>query len=282
MSLARVMVIAGSDSGGGAGLQADILAVSALGGRASTVVTALTAQNSLEVAGVWPVPPEFVAAQFRAVANDIGLDAIKIGMLPTAAHVAVVADLVAEHLAGTPAERRAPLVVDPVLSATTGTGLMEPAALEALKTRLLPLASLVTPNLAEAQALTGLEVRGPGDMARAARALVEMGARAALVKGGHLEGEPLDLLFDGRREERFSAPRLASRHTHGTGCTLASALATLLALGWELKAAVERARLLVRRAIAAGQPLGGGRGPVRALADLEFVLKQRPETDPAP
>jgi hydroxymethylpyrimidine kinase/phosphomethylpyrimidine kinase len=263
------MVIAGSDSGGGAGLQADLLAVAALGGHASTVVTALTAQNTLGVAGVWPVPPEFVAAQFRAVAQDIGLDAVKTGMLPTAAHVRVVAELVAESVA----TRRVPVVVDPVLAASAGGDLAEPAGLEALKTRLLPLASLVTPNLAEAQALTGLAVREPRDMARAARALVEMGAGAALVKGGHLQGEPLDLLYDGRQEYSFSAPRLANPHDHGTGCTLASALATLLALGWELKQAVERARLLVRRAIAAGQALGRGRGPVRALADLEARLK---------
>ncbi|CAO0822966.1 Hydroxymethylpyrimidine/phosphomethylpyrimidine kinase [Desulfarculales bacterium] len=266
MFLARVMVIAGSDSGGGAGLQADLMAVAVLGGRASTVVTVLTAQNSLGVQGFWPVPPKFVAAQFRAVANDIGLDAVKTGILPTAAHVVLVAELLAPL--------GAPLVVDPVLAASTGQGLMEPAALEVLKTRLLPLASLVTPNLAEAQALTGLNVQGPKVMARAARVLVEMGARAALVKGGHLAGEPVDVLFDGRREHYFSAPRLPNAHTHGTGCTLASALATLLASGWELKAAVERARLLVRRAIAAGLPLGAGRGPVRILADLEHRLKE--------
>ena len=270
MASARVMVIAGSDSGGGAGVQADLLAVAALGGRASTVVTALTAQNSLGVTGVWPVPLEFVAAQFRAVAGDIGLDAVKTGMLPTAAHV----DLVAELLAELPTRLGAPLVVDPVLAASTGQGLMEPAALAALRARLLPLASLVTPNLAEAQALTGLTVREPADMAAAARALVEMGAGAALVKGGHLAGQPMDVLWDGRRERRFGASRLDNPHSHGTGCTLASALATLLAQGWELEAAVERARLLVRRAIIAGQPLGAGRGPVRALADLEHQLRE--------
>ncbi|MBI4800505.1 MAG: bifunctional hydroxymethylpyrimidine kinase/phosphomethylpyrimidine kinase, partial [Desulfarculus sp.] len=219
MAVARVMVLAGSDSGGGAGLQADLLTVAALGGHACTVVTALTAQDTQAVRGVWPVPVEFVAAQFQAVRDDIGLDAVKTGMLPSAAHVELAAVLLAPL--------KVPLVVDPVLRASAGQSLMEPAALEALRTRLLPLASLVTPNLAEAEALTGLAVRDPEAMARAARALVEMGAKAALVKGGHLEGQPVDLLFDGWQEWRFSAPRLACPHDHGTGCTMASAVATL-------------------------------------------------------
>jgi hydroxymethylpyrimidine kinase/phosphomethylpyrimidine kinase len=192
------------------------------------------------------------------------MDAVKTGMLPTAAHVEVVAELLAPLTV--------PVVVDPVLAASTGRGLMEPAGLEALKRRLLPLASLVTPNLAEARALTGLEVIERQDMSAAARALVEMGARAALVKGGHMQGQPVDVLYDGQRERHFSAPRLANPHDHGTGCVLASALATLLAQGWQLEQAVERARLLVRRAIAAGRPLGRGRGPVRPLADLEAEL----------
>lgn len=268
MAVARVLVLAGSDSGGGAGLQADLLTVAALGGHACTVVTALTAQDTQAVRGVWPVPVEFVAAQFQAVRDDIGLDAVKTGMLPSAAHVELAADLLAPL--------SVPVVVDPVQRASAGQSLTEPAALAAFRERLLPLASLVTPNLAEAEALTGLCVRDPAAMARAARALVAMGARAALVKGGHLEGDPMDMLFDGRQEWRFSAPRLARPHDHGTGCTLASAVATLLAQGWELTKAVERARLLVRRAIAAGLALGKGRGPVRPLADLEARLSAGP------
>ncbi len=268
MTPARVLIIAGSDSGGGAGIQADIKAAAALGAHAMTVITALTAQNTREVRGVHPVPLDFVERQFAAVAEDIGLDAVKTGML----HSAELVELVAGLVAGV----RAPVVVDPVMAAKGGGRLLAPEAVEAVKTLLLPRATLVTPNLDEAQALLGRPVRDRAAMEAAARDLVALGAGAALVKGGHLEGEPGDLLFDGRQSYFFRAPRIDTPHTHGTGCTLASAIASLLAQGWELEAAVRRARLLVRRAIAGGLALGRGHGPVNALADLGPLLELGP------
>lgn len=260
MTPARVLIIAGSDSGGGAGIQADLKAAAALGAHAMTVITALTAQNTKEVRGVHPVPLDFVERQFAAVAEDIGLDAVKTGML----HSAELVELVAGLLAGV----KVPVVVDPVMVAKGGGRLLDPGAVQAVKTLLLPRATLVTPNLDEAEALLGRPVTDRAAMEQAAADLVGLGASAALVKGGHLPGQPGDVLFDGKRTHFFSAPRIDTPHTHGTGCTLASAIASLLALGWELAPAVERARLLVRRAIAGGLVLGHGHGPVNALADL--------------
>ncbi len=266
MSIPRVLVMAGSDSGGGAGVQADLKAVAALGGHATTVITALTAQNTRGVQGVMPVPLDFVRAQFLSVAEDIGLDAVKTGML----HNAAMVNLAVELLEGIDA----PLVVDPVMAAKGGDRLLLDEALDALRTRLIPRASLVTPNLDEAEVILGRAVREPQAMIQAARDLVAMGAGAALVKGGHLDqAEMVDVLYDGRQVHEFVSPRLDTTHTHGTGCTLASALATLLAKGWGLVAAVERARLLVRRAIVGGLALGQGQGPVHALADLEPKLR---------
>lgn len=264
MPTARVLIIAGSDSGGGAGIQADVKAATVLGGHAMTVVTALTAQNSLGVSAVHAAPLDFVRAQFRAVVGDIGADALKTGMLHSAELVELVAELAAPLAA--------PLVVDPVMVAKGGDRLLAIEAIEALRRRLLPLAALVTPNLDEAEAILGRTVRDRPAMEWAARQLVELGARAALVKGGHLAGDPGDALFDGRQAYFFSAPRLHTPHTHGTGCTLATAIATLLAQGQALVPAVERARLLVRRGIAASQPLGAGHGPVVARADLDPLL----------
>ncbi|MCB2189399.1 MAG: bifunctional hydroxymethylpyrimidine kinase/phosphomethylpyrimidine kinase [Deltaproteobacteria bacterium] len=260
MSLARILILAGSDSGGGAGIQADLKAVAALGGHGMTVVTALTAQNTLGVQGVHPVPLDFVRQQFTSVMSDLGADAVKTGML----HDAPLVELASELLGGV----RVPVVVDPVMVAKGGDRLLAPAAVEAVRKLLLPRAFLVTPNLDEAAALVGRPVTDRAQMADAARALVDLGATAALVKGGHLPGEPGDLLFDGQEVHFFSAPRLDTPHTHGTGCTLASSLATLLGQGWDLVPAVQRARLLVRRAIAGGLALGQGHGPVHALADL--------------
>jgi hydroxymethylpyrimidine kinase/phosphomethylpyrimidine kinase len=268
MTPARVLIIAGSDSGGGAGIQADLKAAAALGAHAMTVITALTAQNTKEVRAVRPTPLDFVEQQFAAVAEDIGMDAVKTGML----HSAELVELVAKLLSLT----KVPVVVDPVMVSKGGGVLLDPQALEALKLLLLPRATLVTPNLDEAEALLGREVRNRSAMEDAAAELVALGAGAALVKGGHLEGEPGDLLFDGRQSLFFSAPRIDTPHTHGTGCTLASAIASLLAQGWELAPAVERARLLVRRAIAGGLVLGHGHGPVNALADLGPRLELGP------
>ncbi len=268
MSIARVLIIAGSDSGGGAGLQADLKAVAALGGHGMCVVTALTAQNTRGVEAVHPVPLDFVEAQYRAVSQDIGLDAVKTGMLHSAPLV--------ERVAGLLREVSAPVVVDPVMVAKGGDRLLEREAVEALKELLLPRADLLTPNLDEAGELLGRPVRDRAGMEDAARELVEMGARAVLVKGGHLEGEPGDVLYDGRRAHFFSAPRIDTPNSHGTGCTLASACATLLAQGRGLVETVERARLLVRRAIAGGLALGQGHGPVHAMADLAPRLELGP------
>ncbi|MCF8033539.1 MAG: bifunctional hydroxymethylpyrimidine kinase/phosphomethylpyrimidine kinase [Desulfarculaceae bacterium] len=260
MSVSRVMIIAGSDSGGGAGIQADLKAVAALGGHASTVITALTAQNTTGVKGVHPIPLDFVEQQFAAVIEDIGAEAVKTGML----HSAELVRLVAGLLAGV----QAPVVVDPVMVAKGGDRLLATEAVQAVREALLPRADLVTPNLDEAAELLGRPVSDRAAMETAARELVELGAKAVLVKGGHLQGEPGDLLFDGSRTRFFSAPRIDTPHTHGTGCTLASAIAALLAQGWDLAPAVERARLLVRRAIAGGLAIGQGHGPVHAMADL--------------
>ena len=264
MPRVRVLIIAGSDSGGGAGIQADIKAVTVLGGHAMTAITALTAQNSTGVQGIHAVPLDFVEAQFRAVAGDIGVDAVKTGMLHSAELVHLVADLLANV--------DAPVVVDPVMVAKGGDRLLAAEAVEAVRGRLLPLAALVTPNLDEAEELLGRPVRDRAAMEDAARELVGLGAAAALIKGGHLEGDPGDLLFDGRDAHFFSAPRIDTIHTHGTGCTLASSLATLQAQGLGLPQATERARQLIRRGINGSEPLGKGHGPVVAMADLETRL----------
>ena len=268
MAIPKVLIIAGSDSGGGAGIQADLKAVAALGAHGMTAITALTAQNTTGVQGVHPVPLDFVRAQFESVASDIGFDAVKTGML----HSAELVDLVAELLKG----NEAPLVVDPVMVAKGGDRLLAAEAVEAVRAKLLPLASLITPNLDEAGELLGRPITNPGQMEQAAKELVQLGAAAALVKGGHLADDPCDILFDGENYFEFAAPRINTPHTHGTGCTLASACAALLAAGWELAPAVERARLLVRRAIIGGLPLGRGHGPVHAMADLEPRLRLGP------
>jgi hydroxymethylpyrimidine/phosphomethylpyrimidine kinase len=253
----RVLVCAGSDSGGGAGIQADIKTVTALGGFAATAVTALTAQNTLGVQAVVGVPADFIRLQIRMVLEDIGADAIKTGMLADRATIEAVCDALAAHGPGIP------LVADPVMVAKGGHPLLAPAAVATLVARLLPMAAIITPNLPEAEALTGLAIAGVDDMRRAAEALLRQGARAVLLKGGHLEGPVLtDLLATPAGIEAFESPRIASRHTHGTGCTLASALACGLAQGMALRAAVLRARAYVRAAMLAAPGLGAGHGPL--------------------
>lgn len=252
----RVLIIAGSDSGGGAGIQADIKTVTALGGYASTAITALTAQNSLGVGGVYPVPPGFVIEQARAVLDDIGADAIKIGMLGGADMVATVAEI----LASTP---RTPAVIDPVMVAKGGAVLLQASGIEALRTLLIPHAVLLTPNAPEAGALTGLDVVTTDDLRRAGDALLRMGARAVLMKGGHIAGESVvDLLLTAGGETLFETPRAVTRHTHGTGCTLASACACGLAQGLDLTTAVARAWGYVQEAIAQAPGFGAGHGPL--------------------
>jgi hydroxymethylpyrimidine/phosphomethylpyrimidine kinase len=253
----RVLAIAGSDSGGGAGIQADIKTVMALGGYAMTAVTAVTAQDTHGIAAIHPLPPAFVARQMQVVLDDLGADAVKTGMLGDAATVAAVAGV----LAARPV--RLPLVVDPVLVATGGQRLLAADALVALKRRLLPLATLLTPNLPEAEALTGLAIADEAAMRRAADLLLTLGVPAVLLKGGHLPGaEATDLLATRAGILRLSSPRRATRDTHGTGCTLASAVAVGLAQGMALPDAVRRAHAYVQAALAAAPGFGGGHGPL--------------------
>lgn len=251
----RVLIIAGSDSGGGAGIQADIKTVTALGGYAATAITAVTVQNTLGVTGVHPLPLDVVAAQARAVLGDIGADAIKTGMLGDAATVALVAELLDE--AGAPA------VVDPVMVAKGGASLLAAEAVGAVRERLVPRAALLTPNAPEAEALTGVACASTDDLRRAGEALLRAGARAVLMKGGHVAGDRVvDILMTADGETAFEGERIESRHTHGTGCTLASACAAGLAQGLPLTAAVARAWNYVHEAMLRAPGFGAGHGPL--------------------
>ncbi|MFE9095635.1 bifunctional hydroxymethylpyrimidine kinase/phosphomethylpyrimidine kinase [Streptomyces sp. NPDC007264] len=251
----RVLTIAGSDSGGGAGIQADLKTMLALGAHGMSVVTAVTAQNSLGVQGAWELPVEAVRAQYRSVVGDIGVQAVKTGMLASPALVTAVAELLTD--------RAAPVVVDPVSVSKHGDRLLADDALDAVRTRLLPLATVATPNLDEVAELTGVTVTDEPGLRRAAARLLAYGPRWVLVKGGHLPGgAAVDLLTDGREEHWLRAPRHDNRHTHGTGCTLASAVAVGLAEGLAVPEAVRRAKEYVTAAIAAGFALGAGIGPV--------------------
>ncbi|TDC50072.1 bifunctional hydroxymethylpyrimidine kinase/phosphomethylpyrimidine kinase [Actinomadura sp. KC345] len=249
-----MLTVAGSDSGGGAGIQADLKTMLALGVHGMSVVAAVTAQNSLGVQGYWELPPEAVRAQLDSVLSDIGVHAIKTGMLAST----VLVETVAEALAAS----GAPAVVDPVGVSKHGDALLAPGAVQAVRSALLPVATVATPNLYEVEQLTGVKVVQESGMREAAEAVKALGPRWVLIKGGHLPGEPADLLFDGEREHRFRASRHDNRHTHGTGCTLASAIASHLALGEDVPAAVAKAKEYVTGAIAAGFPLGAGIGPV--------------------
>lgn len=248
------LTIAGSDSGGGAGIQADLKTMLALGVHGMSVITAVTAQNSLGVAGIWDLPVEAVRAQIRAVLDDIGADAIKTGMLSSADLVAAVA----QELSG----YDAPLVVDPVGVSKHGEPLLAPDALDVIRTQLLPLATVVTPNLDEVEQLTGIRVDDVSDLPRAADAMLAFGSKWVLIKGGHLQGDAVDLLSDGDSRVELRAGRLENRHTHGTGCTLASAICSELAKGTEIVPAVWAAKEFVTSAIDAGFALGAGIGPV--------------------
>ncbi len=253
----RVLIIAGSDSGGGAGIQADIKTITALGAYAATAITALTAQDTVTVHSIHEVPPEFVSQQIEVVLGDIGADVIKTGML----HRAEVVEAV---LAGLDrAGANIPMVVDPVMVAKGGARLLDPATTGLLIERLLPRAAVITPNIPEAEILTGRAIKDTAAMRAAGEALREMGAGAALMKGGHLEGpELVDLLVSADGVEEFHSERIESRHTHGTGCTLASALAAGLAQGLPIAAAVARARDYVRQAILTAPGFGAGHGPL--------------------
>ena len=249
------LTIAGSDSGGGAGIQADLKTFSALGVFGMSALTAITAQNTLGVTAVFELPPDIVAAQIDAVVTDIGVDAAKTGMIANSEIIRVVAAKVREHGIST-------LVVDPVMVATSGDRLLHEEAVEALRTQLLPLATVVTPNLPEAGVLIGRDVSSLDEMRDAARAIVGLGARSVMVKGGHLDGDAVDVFYDGQRFLELPARRIETTSTHGTGCTLASAIAALLARGESLEAAISNAKVYVTAAIERAYPIGHGHGPV--------------------
>lgn len=256
----RVLSIAGSDSGGGAGIQADIKAITALGGYAMTALTALTAQNTQGVQDILPVPPQFIRDQIRCVVDDLGVDAIKTGMLGGVVQTQAVAAEITRTRDNTP---DLVVVVDPVMVAKGGAALLAEDALACLRTTLLPLATLITPNLPEAEKLTGLTIHTVEDMKAAALWLHQHTGAAVLLKGGHLAGEALvDVLLDGAGTREFVGQRIATRHTHGTGCTLASALATTLAQGLAMPDAVRQSCQYVHDAIEQAPELGRGAGPL--------------------
>ncbi|MCA8930084.1 MAG: bifunctional hydroxymethylpyrimidine kinase/phosphomethylpyrimidine kinase [Alphaproteobacteria bacterium] len=265
----RVLVVAGSDSGGGAGIQADIKTLSALGAYAMTAVTAITVQNSQGVSDVHAIPPEVVAAQMRACLDDIGADAIKLGMLHSAPLIQAVAEVLADHAA-------IPVIADPVMVAKGGAALLQSEAVGALAEHILPRAHVMTPNTEEAAVLIGAAVADRADQERAARAMVERFGAAVLLKGGHLSGAGvLNLLLQpGGAAERFVSPRLETRHTHGTGCTLASAIAGGVAHGLSLADAVGHACRFVHAGIANAPGFGQGHGPIDHLS-TRFRLESR-------
>ncbi len=253
----RVLIIAGSDSGGGAGIQADIKTCTALDAYAATAITALTAQDTSGVHAVHTVPPDFIRQQIRLVLQDIGADAIKTGMLADSETINAVCDALAEH------GRRIPLVADPVMVAKGGEALLTKAAVETLKRRLLPFATLLTPNIPEAEVLSGMHIANVDEMQAAAEMMLTLGVPAVLLKGGHMPGNRLvDLLATEDGIEFFESERIDSRHTHGTGCTLASAITAGLAQGLGLRAAVVRARAYVQDALRHAPGLGRGHGPL--------------------
>lgn len=255
----RILTIAGSDSGGGAGIQADLKTITLVGGFGMSVLTALTAQNTVGVSDIHPVPVAFIGEQLDAVLSDIGADAVKTGMLFHPEAIEVVADRLSVY----GVER---LVVDPVMVAKGGDILLVKEAQKILVSRLIPMALVVTPNISEAEVLSERSIRTEGDIQEAARAIHAMGARHVLVKGGHLEGPATDYLYDGKAFFEFSRPRVDTPHTHGTGCVYSAAIATYLALEFEVMDAVGKAKDLIHAAVRFGLPLGSGHGPANPYA----------------
>ena len=263
----RILTIAGSDSGGGAGIQADLKTITLLGGYGMSAITALTAQNTLGVFGIFEVPPDFVARQLEVVLTDIGVDAVKTGMLGGSDVVKTVSRKLRRI--------RVPnLVVDPVMVSKNGARLLNPEAEEFLRRELIPLAMVVTPNIPEAEVLTGKRIRTPKEMREAAVRIRKMGARHVLIKGGHLRGPAIDLLYDGERFQEFAAERVQTLHTHGTGCTLSAAIATELGKGKNLQEAVAAAKQFLTAAIRLATPLGHGRGPVNHYGPIRREIEK--------
>jgi hydroxymethylpyrimidine kinase/phosphomethylpyrimidine kinase len=257
----RILTIAGSDSGGGAGIQADLKTITVLGSYGMSVITALTAQNSVGVQGVHPVPIDFIKLQMDSVITDFGVDAAKTGMLSTPEIVLAVAEQLRRYKVEL-------LVVDPVMVAKSGDVLLSEAARVKVREELLPLAHVVTPNLPEASELCGFPVEDLDTMKEAARKIRKLGPRFVVVKGGHLEGDAVDVLFDGKNFQTFETPRLNNRNTHGTGCTFSAALVTFLGQGLTTPEAVGKAKKFITRAIALGLDLGSGHGPTNHYAHV--------------
>jgi hydroxymethylpyrimidine kinase/phosphomethylpyrimidine kinase len=262
----RILTIAGSDSGGGAGIQADLKTITLLGGYGMTVMTALTAQNTVSVQGIHEIPARFVEKQIDSVLSDIGADAVKTGMLVNREIVEVVSEKIRQY-------HVKKVVVDPVMVSKNGALLLRKEAYDALIKRLIPLAWVITPNLMEASALTGITVDSLEKMKRAARQIYNMGARHVIVKGGHLPGKAIDLLFNGNHFYEMTGPRITQRHTHGTGCMYASAVATFLAQGKSMKESARKAKTFTTLAIQSGFRLGKGIGPANPAA---FVMREKP------
>lgn len=264
----KALTIAGSDSGGGAGIQADLKTFSALGCYGMSVITAMTAQNTQAVTGIQAADSEFVAQQMDAVLEDIGTDAVKIGMLFSAGIIEAVADRLSVHKVKN-------IVLDPVMIAKSGDKLLKDDAIETMTEKLFPLATLITPNIPEANVLTGLDIRTESDLGKAAEKLFETGVKNVLIKGGHLEGdESTDYLFSKKdhsiEKYQFAAPRIQTKNTHGTGCTFSSAIAAFLAQGCDLESAVKFAKQYMNGAIedGAAYQLGSGHGPVNHFFDV--------------
>jgi hydroxymethylpyrimidine/phosphomethylpyrimidine kinase len=269
----RVLTIAGSDSGGGAGIQADLKTITALGGFGMSVITALTAQNTLGVHGIHEVPPAFVAAQFDAVAGDMGVDAAKTGMLSTPEIIETVAAKIRQY-------KIARLVVDPVMVAKGGMSLIREEAKKTLVEQLIPLAYVLTPNIPEAEVLAGIRIATLSDMKAAAEIILALGAGHVIVKGGHLSGEAVDLLYDGETFREFNSPRIATADTHGTGCTYSAAIATGLARSLSVAEAVAEAKRYITEAVRYAWRVGGGHGPTNHLAPL-FATRDGKAVRPA-
>ncbi|OEU47024.1 MAG: bifunctional hydroxymethylpyrimidine kinase/phosphomethylpyrimidine kinase [Desulfobacterales bacterium S3730MH5] len=263
----RILTIAGSDSGGGAGIQADLKTITLLGGFGMSVVTALTAQNTLGVAGIHPVPPEFIGQQLDAVLSDIGADAVKTGMLFNADAI----DVAADRLSIFGIKK---IVVDPVMVAKGGDVLLVQEARETLVARLIPMALVVTPNIPEAEVLTNKSIRSEDDIHDAARIIHAMGARYVLIKGGHLDGPATDYLYDGNNLFKYSKARIDTPHTHGTGCVYSAAIATNLAMELGIKEAIERAKDFIHAAIRFSVPLGKGHGPTNPFPQFARELEK--------
>lgn len=260
-SIRKALTIAGSDSGGGAGIQADLKTFAAFGVYGASVITAVTAQNTVGVTAVHEVPVEVIRSQIDAVMSDIGANAVKTGMLSSSAIIAEVADGVRRHHIGK-------LVVDPVMVAKSGDRLLREDAVEAVQQTLLPLTFIVTPNVPEAEVLSGREIRSEPDMIEAAKAIHDQGAEIVVVKGGHLSGDAVDVVFDGVSFERLSLPRVETRHTHGTGCTFSAAIAALLAQDREPLDAIRSAKEFLHGALQNAYPVGAGHSPVHHFYQL--------------